>query len=131
MRYYFLIQSFLFTLLLLTVVAVFIGKFVFQTLVLVTEWLCKAIYRLCSTWLKIFDFVVSDDICRLSTFYSRSTLDILLSNDFRLFTLDSRLFTLDSRFFTLDPPLLLSTYTLDSRPSTFRYTRFPQSHATT
>ena len=39
--------AFLFTLLLLTVVAVFIGKFVFQPLVLVTEWLCKAIYRLC------------------------------------------------------------------------------------
>ena len=47
MRYYFLIQSFLFTLLLLTVVALFIGKFVFQPLVLVTEWLYKAIYRLC------------------------------------------------------------------------------------
>ena len=30
---YFLIQSFLFTLLLLTVVAIFIGKFVFQPLV--------------------------------------------------------------------------------------------------
>ena len=41
-------QSFLFTLLfILTVVAIFIGKFVFQPLVLVTEWLCKAIYRLC------------------------------------------------------------------------------------
>jgi hypothetical protein len=43
----FLIQSFLFTLLLLTVVAIFIGKFVFQPLVLVTEWLCKAIYIDC------------------------------------------------------------------------------------
>jgi hypothetical protein len=33
--------------LLLIVVAIFIGKFVFQPLILVTEWLCKAIYRLC------------------------------------------------------------------------------------
>jgi hypothetical protein len=38
---------FVITLLLLIVVAIFIGKFVFQPLVLVTEWLCKAIYRLC------------------------------------------------------------------------------------
>ena len=43
MRYYFLIQS-LFTLLLLTVVAIFIGKFVFQPLVLVTEWLYVKLY---------------------------------------------------------------------------------------
>ena len=75
---------------------------------------------------------------RLSTFYSRSTLDFLLSIDSRLFTLDrlstfySRLFTLDSRLFTLDSRLFtldsrlslstldfysrLSTFTLDSRP---------------
>jgi hypothetical protein len=75
-------------------------------------------------------FVVSDDICRLSTFYSRSTLDFFLSTlDFLLstldiysrlstFTLDSRLFTLDfySRLFTLDFYSRLSTVTLDSRP---------------
>ena len=65
-------------------------------------------------------FVVSDAICRLSTFQF-STLDF--------FTLDSRYFysrlstfllsTLD--FFTLDSRLLLSTFTLDnySRLSTF------------
>ena len=57
---------------------------------------------------------------RLSTFYSRSTLDFLLSTlDFLLST-----FTLDSRLLlsTLDFYSRLSTYTLDSRPSTFRYT---------
>ena len=34
---------FVITLLLWIVVAIFFGKFVFQPLVLVTEWLCKAI----------------------------------------------------------------------------------------
>ena len=48
---------------------------------------------------------------RLSTFYSRSTLDFLLSTFYsRLSTFYSRLST-----FTLDSRLLLSTYTLDSR----------------
>ena len=47
--------------------------------------------------------------------------------DSRLFILNSRLFAVDSRLFTLDFLLStfysrLSTYTLDSRPSTFRYT---------
>ena len=50
------------------------------------------------------------------------TLDILLST-FDFFTLDSRLFSLDSRLLlsTLDFYSQLSTFTLDSRPSTFRY----------
>ena len=58
------------------------------------------------------------------------TLDFLLSIDSRLFTLDfllstfySRLFTLDFLLSTLDFYSRLSTYTLDSRPSTFGYTR--------
>ena len=57
---------------------------------------------------------------RLSTFYSRSTLNFLLSIDSRLFTLDFLLSTLDfySRLstFTLDSRLLLSTLDLYSRP---------------
>ena len=53
-------------------------------------------------------FLVSDAICRLSTFLL-STLDF--------FTLDSRLFSLDSRLLlsTLDFYSRLSTITLDSR----------------
>ena len=66
--------------------------------------------------LKYFDFVVSDDICRLSTFYSRSTLDFLLSTlDFLLSTLDFLLSTLDFLLSTLDFYSRLSTFTLDSR----------------
>ena len=57
---------------------------------------------------------------RLSTFYSRSTLDFLLSTlDFLLSTLDFLLSTLDfySRLLlsTLDFYSRLSTYTLDPR----------------
>jgi hypothetical protein len=47
---------------------------------------------------------------RLSTFYSRSTLDFLLS------TLDFLLSTLDFLLSTLDFYSRLSTFTLDSRP---------------
>ena len=67
-------------------------------------------------------FVVSDAICRLSTFildsrlfYSRLSTFLLSTFDF--FTLDSRLFSLDSRLVlsTLDFYSRLSTITLDSR----------------
>ena len=54
---------------------------------------------------------------RLSTFYSRSTLDFLLSTlDFLLSTFYSRLST-----FTLDSRLLLSTLDLYSRLSTLDF----------
>ena len=75
-------------------------------------------------------FVVSDAICRLSTFildsrlfYSRLSTFLLSTLDF--FTLHSQLFSLDSRLLlsTLDFYSRLSTITLDSRPSTFGYTR--------
>ena len=122
MRYYFLIQSFFnvfIITLLLIVVAIFIGKFVFQPLVLVTEWLCKAIYIVLNvvknilTLLFLMTFADSrlftlDRLSTFSTLYSRSTLDFY-----------SRLPT-----FTLDSRLLLSTLDLYSRLSTFRYTRF-------
>jgi hypothetical protein len=96
-------------------------------IVLKIFWLCCFWWHFC--WLSTFAvdsrlFAVDS---RLFAVDSR-----LFVVDSRLFTLDSRLFTLDSRLFTLDSRLLLSTldfysrlstYTLDSRPSTFRYTR--------
>ena len=61
-------------------------------------------------------FVVSDAICRLSTFILDSQLFYSWLSTFLLSTLD--FFTLDSRLFSLDSRLLLSTLDLYSRLST-------------
>ena len=62
-------------------------------------------------------FVVSDAICRLSTFILDSRLFYFWLSTFLLSTLD--FFTLDSRLFSLDSRLLLSTLDFYSRLSTF------------
>ena len=87
------------------------GKFVFQPLVLVTEWLYVKLYIDCQ--LNVVKNILT--LLFLMTF-ADSRLFIL---DSRLFTLDSRHFTLDSRLFTLDSRLLLSTLDFYSRLSTF------------
>ena len=61
-------------------------------------------------------FVVSDAICRLSTFILDSRLFYSWLSTFLLSTLD--FFTLDSRLFSLDSRLLLSTLDFYSRLST-------------